>query len=131
MYHGEDYDVAGFCVGVVEKSEIIDGSKVQDGDVLIALGSSGPHSNGYSLVRHVLLEQAGVLVRRHGVTVRVADVRVPDHDRAALPREEHRTDRGHEDSQRQRELAAQLVQSLRARIDLERDRRTRRWRRRR
>lgn len=39
MYHGEDYDVAGFCVGVVEKSEIIDGSKVADGDVLIALGS--------------------------------------------------------------------------------------------
>ncbi len=54
MYHGEDYDVAGFCVGVVEKAEIIDGSKVQDGDVLIALGSSGPHSNGYSLVRKIL-----------------------------------------------------------------------------
>ena len=54
MYHGEDYDVAGFCVGVVEKSEIIDGSKVQDGDVLIALGSSGAHSNGYSLVRKIL-----------------------------------------------------------------------------
>lgn len=44
MYHGEDYDVAGFCVGVVEKSEIIDGSKVQSGDALIALGASGPHS---------------------------------------------------------------------------------------
>ncbi|VTP74079.1 Phosphoribosylformylglycinamidine cyclo-ligase [Leclercia adecarboxylata] len=54
MYHGEDYDVAGFCVGVVEKSEIIDGSKVTDGDVLIALGSSGPHSNGYSLVRKIV-----------------------------------------------------------------------------
>ena len=54
MYHGEDYDVAGFCVGVVEKSEIIDGSKVADGDVLIALGSSGPHSNGYSLVRKII-----------------------------------------------------------------------------
>ncbi|NJD85350.1 phosphoribosylformylglycinamidine cyclo-ligase [Candidatus Erwinia dacicola] len=54
MYHGEDYDIAGFCVGVVEKSEIIDGSKVTDGDVLIALGSSGPHSNGYSLVRKIL-----------------------------------------------------------------------------
>ncbi|MFC0225172.1 phosphoribosylformylglycinamidine cyclo-ligase [Serratia aquatilis] len=54
MYHGEDYDVAGFCVGVVEKSEIIDGSKVQSGDVLIALGASGPHSNGYSLVRKIL-----------------------------------------------------------------------------
>lgn len=54
MYHGEDYDVAGFCVGVVEKSEIIDGSKVSEGDVLLALGSSGPHSNGYSLVRKIL-----------------------------------------------------------------------------
>ncbi|MCG8707034.1 phosphoribosylformylglycinamidine cyclo-ligase [Brenneria sp. 4F2] len=54
MYHGEDYDVAGFCVGVVEKSEIIDGSKVQAGDTLIALASSGPHSNGYSLVRKIL-----------------------------------------------------------------------------
>jgi phosphoribosylformylglycinamidine cyclo-ligase len=54
MYHGDDYDVAGFCVGVVEKSEIIDGSKVQDGDVLVALASSGPHSNGYSLVRKIL-----------------------------------------------------------------------------
>ena len=54
MYHGEDYDVAGFCVGVVEKSEIIDGTKVVDDDVLIALGSSGPHSNGYSLVRKIV-----------------------------------------------------------------------------
>jgi len=54
MYHGEDYDVAGFCVGVVEKSAIIDGSKVRDGDVLIALGSSGPHANGFSLVRKIL-----------------------------------------------------------------------------
>ena len=54
MYHGEDYDVAGFCVGVVERSEIIDGTKVSAGDALIALGSSGPHSNGYSLVRKIL-----------------------------------------------------------------------------
>ncbi|HHE6469342.1 TPA: phosphoribosylformylglycinamidine cyclo-ligase [Providencia rettgeri] len=54
MYHGEDYDVAGFCVGVVERSEIIDGSKVSVGDALIALASSGPHSNGYSLVRKIL-----------------------------------------------------------------------------
>lgn len=54
MYHEGDYDLAGFCVGVVEKSEIIDGSKVKVGDVLIALGSSGPHSNGYSLIRKVL-----------------------------------------------------------------------------
>ena len=54
MYQGDDYDLAGFCVGVVEKSEIIDGSKVAAGDVLIGLKSSGPHSNGYSLIRKVL-----------------------------------------------------------------------------
>ncbi len=54
MYEGDDYDLAGFCVGVVEKSEIIDGSKVQAGDALIALGSSGPHSNGYSLIRKII-----------------------------------------------------------------------------
>jgi phosphoribosylformylglycinamidine cyclo-ligase len=54
MYHKGDYDIAGFCVGVVEKSKIIDGTKVQAGDQLIALGSSGPHSNGYSLIRKVI-----------------------------------------------------------------------------
>ncbi|MCF1427982.1 MAG: phosphoribosylformylglycinamidine cyclo-ligase [Shewanella sp.] len=54
MYEGEDYDLAGFCVGVVEKADIIDGSKVAQGDALIALASSGPHSNGYSLIRKVL-----------------------------------------------------------------------------
>ncbi|MGV6473588.1 phosphoribosylformylglycinamidine cyclo-ligase [Azotobacter vinelandii] len=54
MYEGEDYDLAGFCVGVVEKSEIIDGTKVAAGDTLIALPSSGPHSNGYSLIRKIL-----------------------------------------------------------------------------
>ncbi|WP_020683482.1 phosphoribosylformylglycinamidine cyclo-ligase [Marinobacterium rhizophilum] len=54
MYEGEDYDLAGFCVGVVEKADIIDGSRVQAGDSLIALGASGPHSNGYSLIRKIL-----------------------------------------------------------------------------
>lgn len=54
MYEGEDYDLAGFCVGVVEKAEIIDGSRVQAGDALIALPSSGPHSNGYSLIRKII-----------------------------------------------------------------------------
>jgi phosphoribosylformylglycinamidine cyclo-ligase len=54
MYEGEDYDLAGFCVGVVERANIIDGSTVQPGDTLIALPSSGPHSNGYSLIRKVL-----------------------------------------------------------------------------
>ncbi|WP_019002927.1 phosphoribosylformylglycinamidine cyclo-ligase [Succinimonas amylolytica] len=54
MYHGNDYDLAGFAVGVVEKDEIIDGSKVKTGDSVIALASTGPHSNGYSLIRKVL-----------------------------------------------------------------------------
>lgn len=54
MYEGEDYDLAGFCVGIAEKSKIIDGSNVQSGDQLIALASSGPHSNGYSLIRKVI-----------------------------------------------------------------------------
>ncbi|HGM8008978.1 TPA: phosphoribosylformylglycinamidine cyclo-ligase [Pseudomonas aeruginosa] len=54
MYEGEDYDLAGFCVGVVEKAEIIDGSRVQAGDALIALPSSSPHSNGYSLIRKII-----------------------------------------------------------------------------
>ena len=61
MYEGEDYDVAGFCVGVVEQDDVIDGSKVAAGDALIALASSGPHSNGYSLIRKILeVSQADV-----------------------------------------------------------------------
>ena len=58
MYQGDDYDLAGFCVGVVEKSRIISGDHVAAGDALIGLASSGPHSNGYSLIRK-LLERAG------------------------------------------------------------------------
>lgn len=58
MYEGDDYDLAGFCVGVVEKSKIIDGSTVHEGDVLLGLSSSGPHSNGYSLIRKIL-ERSG------------------------------------------------------------------------
>src|SRR5579872_4222016 len=54
MYQGEDYDLAGFSVGVAEKARLIDGSKVKDGDLLIGLASSGPHSNGYSLIRKIL-----------------------------------------------------------------------------
>ncbi|WMS87536.1 phosphoribosylformylglycinamidine cyclo-ligase [Pleionea litopenaei] len=54
MYEGSDYDLAGFCVGIVEKSDILDGSKVAAGDHIIALGSSGPHSNGYSLIRKII-----------------------------------------------------------------------------
>ncbi|EAR09057.1 phosphoribosylformylglycinamidine cyclo-ligase [Reinekea blandensis] len=54
MYDGDDYDLAGFCTGVVEEDRIIDGSKVAAGDIVIGLPSSGPHSNGYSLIRKVL-----------------------------------------------------------------------------
>ncbi len=54
MYADEDYDLAGFCVGLVEKDSIIDGSRARAGDAVIALPSSGPHSNGYSLIRKLL-----------------------------------------------------------------------------
>ena len=54
MYEGEDYDLAGFCVGVAEKSKLIDGSEVKSGDTLIGLASSGAHSNGYSLIRKII-----------------------------------------------------------------------------
>lgn len=53
MYNPGDYDVAGFCVGIVEKEQIIDGSKIRKGDKIIALPSSGFHSNGFSLVRKI------------------------------------------------------------------------------
>src|ERR1700678_1647416 len=54
MYHGKDYDLAGFSVGIVEKDRIIDGSKAAIGDVVLGLPSSGPHSNGFSLIRKIL-----------------------------------------------------------------------------
>jgi phosphoribosylformylglycinamidine cyclo-ligase len=57
IYHGEDYDLAGFCVGVVEKDGLIDGSAIEVGSALIGLTSSGPHSNGYSLIRKLLERQ--------------------------------------------------------------------------
>lgn len=54
MYPDGDYDLAGFCVGIVEKADLIDGTKVKEGDVLLGLASSGPHSNGYSLIRKII-----------------------------------------------------------------------------
>jgi phosphoribosylformylglycinamidine cyclo-ligase len=54
FYQPGEYDLAGFCVGIVEKQQIVDGSQVQMGDVAIALPSSGTHSNGYSLIRKIL-----------------------------------------------------------------------------
>jgi phosphoribosylformylglycinamidine cyclo-ligase len=60
MYAGEDYDLAGFCVGLVEKDRIIDGTHTRAGDAVIGLASSGPHSNGYSLIRRLLaISKAG------------------------------------------------------------------------
>jgi phosphoribosylformylglycinamidine cyclo-ligase len=60
LYSGGDFDMAGFCVGVVEKSRILDGSKVRAGDVILGVPSSGFHSNGYSLIRKVVFEHAGL-----------------------------------------------------------------------
>ncbi|MBF0384834.1 MAG: phosphoribosylformylglycinamidine cyclo-ligase [Candidatus Omnitrophica bacterium] len=54
MYKKDDYDLAGFALGVIEKSKIIDGTKIKEGDILIGLPSSGPHSNGYSMIRKAL-----------------------------------------------------------------------------
>ena len=54
MYPPGEYDLAGFTVGAVEKARLVDGSRVREGDVLIGIASSGPHSNGYSLVRRIL-----------------------------------------------------------------------------
>lgn len=56
LYGEGEYDIAGFCVGIVDKKKIIDGSKIGDGDVLIGIPSSGIHSNGYSLVRKVFFD---------------------------------------------------------------------------
>jgi len=70
MYQAGDYDLAGFCVGIVEKSKIIDGSQVQVGDCLLGLASSGPHSNGYSLIRKVLeVSGADLQADFHGRTL--------------------------------------------------------------
>jgi phosphoribosylformylglycinamidine cyclo-ligase len=55
MYRQGEYDIAGFCVGVVERSKIINGSKIEPGDTVVGIASSGLHSNGYSLVRKVLI----------------------------------------------------------------------------
>lgn len=61
MYADGEYDLAGFCVGIVEKSKVLDGSKVKVGDKLIGIASSGPHSNGYSLIRKIIAHSDSVL----------------------------------------------------------------------
>ncbi len=65
FYKEDEYDLAGFTVGVVDKAKLINGDAIEDGDVLIGLPSSGIHSNGYSLVRKVLLEEAGLKLEDH------------------------------------------------------------------
>ena len=65
LYGEEEYDIAGFCVGIVDKKKIIDGSKIIDGDVLIGIPSSGIHSNGYSLVRKVFFSHKNYDVNQY------------------------------------------------------------------
>ena len=66
LYQTGEYDLAGFCVGAVEKDQIIDGSAISDGDLVIGIGSSGLHSNGYSLVHAVLKRSAADLADAFG-----------------------------------------------------------------
>jgi len=68
MYGEGDYDLAGFCVGIAERSRLIGPGRVRVGDVLLALGSSGPHSNGYSLIRKLLQVSAADLCQALGAT---------------------------------------------------------------
>jgi len=72
MYADDDYDLAGFCVGVVERERIIDGARVRAGDAVIGLASSGPHSNGFSLIRRLLTETGA------DATTRVGSARLVD-----------------------------------------------------
>ncbi|HNZ82333.1 MAG TPA: phosphoribosylformylglycinamidine cyclo-ligase, partial [Sedimentibacter sp.] len=65
LYGEEEYDIAGFCVGIVDKKKIIDGSKIIEGDVLIGIPSSGIHSNGYSLVRKVFFSHKNYDVNQY------------------------------------------------------------------
>ncbi len=68
LYAPGDYDLAGFCVGIVERDRILDGSRVRPGDRLLGLASSGPHSNGYSLIRKVLETSGATLSQPFGGT---------------------------------------------------------------
>jgi len=77
MYPPGEYDLAGFTVGAVEKSRLIDSSKVREGDVLIGIASSGPHSNGYSLVRRILA-RAGATRENGGLDTDIGGVKLAD-----------------------------------------------------
>tara|TARA_B110000014_G_scaffold251433_1_gene228670 strand:- start:680 stop:1747 length:1068 start_codon:yes stop_codon:yes gene_type:complete len=76
LYSGDDFDMAGFCVGVVERKKLIDGTAIRPGDVLLGLASGGIHSNGYSLVRKAVFESAGLNIEDQVETLEttVADV---------------------------------------------------------
>ena len=65
FYAPGEYDLAGFCVGMVDRSNIVDGSKMKPGDVVLGLASSGLHSNGFSLVRKVLIERCAYKMDTH------------------------------------------------------------------
>ncbi len=65
LYSPGDYDIAGFVVGIAERNKIIDGSEIKVGDKIVGLASSGLHSNGYSLVRKIFLEEQGLSVNDH------------------------------------------------------------------
>jgi len=70
MYHGEDYDLAGFCVGIADKDALIDGAATRAGDVVLGLPSSGPHSNGFSLIRRILqVDGANLTTALDGVSL--------------------------------------------------------------
>ncbi|PTO40255.1 phosphoribosylformylglycinamidine cyclo-ligase [Enterococcus mundtii] len=76
MYQGDDYDLAGFAVGIAEKAQLITGQSITTGDILLGLPSSGIHSNGYSLVRKIFLEQQGFSLEEtiEGLDAPLADV---------------------------------------------------------
>ena len=65
MYDVKHYDIAGFCVGAVDKCNLLDGQKIEAGQVLIGLPSSGVHSNGFSLIRKVLLKDAKLIFTKN------------------------------------------------------------------
>ncbi len=84
FYKDGEYDLAGFCVGVVEKARILDGSRVRGGDAVLGLASNGLHSNGYSLARKVLLEQAGLALSGELLEQLLAPTRIYVKDCLAL-----------------------------------------------
>ena len=77
MYPPGEYDLAGFTVGAVEKARLIDGSRVREGDVLVGIASSGPHSNGYSLIRRILA-RAGATPDNGGLDLDIGGVKLAD-----------------------------------------------------